>query len=132
VQILRWISFSPAAFIAGWLAYVCVRLTFKFGAERFYGGPIPDWYIDVMASLLLGVTNVAVASSIAPRHKFTAALVHTIILGVLTGGFMASAFISGDPWAGSLGLFIIAGAIGMLLQQRAKLVDQLSEAHNRE
>lgn len=121
--ILRWIVIVPACFLSMFLAYFVV----KAANSRFDGWSwLTDLCVEFSASGVSGVMFAYCARSVAPSHKFAAALSAFGVVCVLGGANVALTIARGTavPWASGIGMVLGSGAVVYSLWQEVSQTDE--------
>jgi hypothetical protein len=103
MKTLRWILFIPLSIIAASLltTIFTLLLTGNFSNQHAY-----NTFNTILFPFLWPSALIFTACYIAPKHKFTIAIVYAFIILFLFGSLILSSYISSDEYTGLAILFL--------------------------
>lgn len=113
MELLRWISFLPAAVLSSLIAWYAVNIIGRFSLSFVGIGPedfIGKVYFMTAGHCAMGAAFVYVGAIIAPAHRVIVAFVLGGIGIVVSGFLLFPAVIIRDWWAVWGGFFVAIGA----------------------
>jgi len=108
---LRWALFLPGAVVCSWLAYIAYKLIIII-SNWFYAYVQPtDWWVELVASAILGGVFVYVGSLVAPKQQFGISIILLIIAAMISGVSVLGLIYYADSWLGLLRGLSYVGAV---------------------